>query len=113
MGYLKDRFGMTLMPAKPGVCPKCGRDHEDSFPHDRDSMLYQYTFYDENGIFPSWADAMAHCSEGVKAYWMEQFAARGIDPNERPEVATMQFEIKPNPHAPAVGIVTIKKEDEP
>lgn len=113
MGFLNDRFGMTLMPAKPGLCPKCDRKHEDGWPHDRDSLLFQYTFYDEHGYFPSWADALEGCSEGVKAYWTEQLTACGIDLNERPEVTTMQFEIKPDRNAPAVGIVTVKKEEKP
>lgn len=113
MGFLNKSFGMTLMPAKPGVCPKCGRDHEAGWPHDRDSLLFQYTFFDEHGYFPSWNDALEGCSEGVKAYWTEQLTARGINPDERPEVTTMQFEIKPDRNAPAVGIVTVKKEEKP
>lgn len=28
-----------------------------------------YKFYFEHGRWPTWADAMAHCSDEVKAAW--------------------------------------------
>ena len=55
-----------LMPAKPGTCPQCAVKHEPEAPHNKDSLFYQYYFYNENGRWPTWEDAMAHCSEDVK-----------------------------------------------
>lgn len=111
MGYIQERFGMMLLPkTKPGTCPMCGRKHEEGWPHDRDSLCYQYKFYDEHGRWPSWADAMAHCSDAVKAYWKEQLAARGISLEAEPETVTMSFEVKADRNAPPAAIVTVEKE---
>ena len=74
MGHL----GMTLLPAKPGTCSECAVDHPAHYPHNRDSLYYQYRFYDQHGRWPTWADAMAHCDEQMKAFWREQLTARGV-----------------------------------
>lgn len=59
---------MTILPPKSG-CPECGTDHPHDQPHNRDSMVYQYQFYGTHGRWPTWSDAMAHCSDEVKAAW--------------------------------------------
>lgn len=113
MGYLDQRFGATLLknPA-PGCCPECGRKHDADWPHERDKLYYQYKFYDEHGYWPSWADAMAHCSEDVKAYWKQQLEAYGIDLDERPETIKMGLEVKQTPAGrPPVAVVTVRKEE--
>ena len=114
MGYLQERFGATLLkPLAPNLCPMCGREHEEGWPHDRDKLYYQYKFYDEHGYWPSWADAMAHCSDAVKAYWKEQLEARGISLDERPDTVRMSLEVKADRNSPPTAIVTVtKKEDQ-
>lgn len=94
MGYLNERHGMFLMPTKPGVCPKCGIDHPEDQPHNRDTLLYQYTFYDEYGRWPSWADAMAHCSEAVKAVWTRELTNHGIEVGEFPETGYVELAVE-------------------
>lgn len=60
---------MLLLPPKEGTCPVCAWDHPDHQPHNIESMYYQYRFYGVRGRWPTWADAMAHCSEEVKEVW--------------------------------------------
>lgn len=83
MGYLKKRYGMSLMGKVPeGTCPECAVKHSPEQPHNRDSLAYQYKFYDEHGRWPTWADAMAHCPEPVKKYWKQELEKRGVDVKE-------------------------------
>lgn len=56
----------TLMPPKKGTCSECGVNHPPEAPHNKDSMFYQYKFAKENGRWPSWDDASAHCTDEVK-----------------------------------------------
>lgn len=50
MGYLKDIHGMTLLGNVPeGTCPECAVPHDPEQPHNRDSLAYQYKFYDQHG----------------------------------------------------------------
>ena len=80
MGFLNDRHGMMLMGrTPPGTCPMCAVKHDPEQPHNRDSLTFQYKFYDEHGRWPTWADAMEHCSEEVKAYWKAALKARGVE----------------------------------
>ena len=72
MGILKDIYGITLLDKTPeGTCPECAVKHDPELPHNRDSLAYQYKFYDKNGRWPTWEDAMAHCSEEVKDAWQQ------------------------------------------
>lgn len=61
----------TLLPCAPGVCQECARDHDASLPHNQQSLYYQYKFYGENGRWPTWDDAMAHCTPEVRARWQQ------------------------------------------
>lgn len=77
----KREIGMEeiqIIPPRPGTCPECAVDHDRTMPHNRDSLYYQMRFRQRNGRFPTWADAMAHCSDMVKAYWTGELAKRGI-----------------------------------
>lgn len=65
---------MTLLPAKPGTCPECAVKHDPQLPHNRDSLYYQVKFKMANGRHPTWNDAMAHCTDEMKARWREAFA---------------------------------------
>lgn len=83
MGYLNDRHGMMLLGrTPPGTCPMCAVKHDPGQPHNRDSLTYQYKFYDEHGRWPTWADAMAHCTPEVKEYWVQALTARGVTVEE-------------------------------
>lgn len=59
MGYLNNKHGMTMIGATPpGTCPECAVAHAPDQPHNRDSLCYQYKFYDAHGRWPTWEDAM-------------------------------------------------------
>ena len=62
----------------PGACKKCATIHKADQPHDRDSLYYQNWFRRRYKRFPTWADAMAHCSEETKAAFTTTLARRGI-----------------------------------
>lgn len=55
-----------LLPPEPGTCVECGVEHPLEDLHDAGSLFYQYKFYAEHSRWPTWTDAMAHCSEEVK-----------------------------------------------
>lgn len=78
LGDPRKDAGFTLLPAPPGVCSQCARDHEPDEPHDAQSLHYQYAFYAEHDRWPTWDDALAHCSEDVQAAWRQALAERGI-----------------------------------
>ena len=78
MGKLNE-MGFTLLQGVPeGTCPECAVKHPQEQPHNRDSLFYQYKFYNEHGRWPKWEDAMAHCPEEVKMLWIEQLQKLGI-----------------------------------
>ena len=60
-----------LAPPGPMVCQTCAVRHEPDLPHDLYSLYFQYWFYAEYRRWPSWADAMAHCTAEVQAQWVE------------------------------------------
>lgn len=83
MGILKERHGMIMAgTTPPGTCPMCAVKHDQDQPHNRDSLTYQYKFYDQHGRWPTWADAMAHCSPEIKACWREALEQRGVTVGE-------------------------------
>lgn len=63
---------LMLMPARAGTCPECATVHEADEPHNRGSLFYQIKFRHAQGRDPTWADALAHCSEAMKAAWQEE-----------------------------------------
>lgn len=73
---------MTLVGKVPaGTCPECAVKHDPWQPHNRDSLTYQYKFYDKHGRWPTWEDAMEHCSDEVKEVWKTALQAHGVKIN--------------------------------
>lgn len=70
--------GWTMLPAKEGTCEHCATAHEASLPHNQQSIFYQYTFYNLNGRWPTWEDAMAHCEPEMQEQWWKGLAEHGI-----------------------------------
>ena len=62
-----------------GRCPLCADKHDEREPHNRDSLYYQQKFYRLHKRFPTWADAMAHCSTITQAAFREKLKKRGIE----------------------------------
>lgn len=71
--------GGMLMACASDVCQECAVKHDPEMPHNQQSLYYQYKFYAKHGRWPTWADAMAHCSEGVREYWKLALRERGIE----------------------------------
>jgi hypothetical protein len=71
----EERGAFTLQPAPPGTCPVCADQHEPAEPHNAESLHYQYAFYAERGRWPTWTDAMAHCTPEVRTLVREQLVA--------------------------------------
>lgn len=81
MGYIKEKTGMTLLGTPEGTCRECGVRHDPELPHNKHSLAYQYNFFDKHGRWPTWSDAMAHCSEEIKEMWAEELMKRGEELN--------------------------------
>ena len=69
----------TIFPAPEGTCPECAVAHDPKQPHNQQSLYWQYKFYNKHGHWPTWKDAMAHCSEEIKQFWMNALKERGIE----------------------------------
>lgn len=82
---------MSLLPPAPGKCPACGFDHEPAMPHNRDALYYQYRFKMLRGRWPTWADAVAHCSEEMAEFWRQELVIAGAwsepEEHEGPPIA--------------------------
>ena len=56
---------------------ECAIHHAPDQPHNAQTLQYQYTFYARHDRWPTWADAMAHCSKGTRELWEEALRERG------------------------------------
>jgi hypothetical protein len=68
---------MQLLPPPEGTCPVCAVAHEPELPHNQQSLYYQYRFYGVRGRWPTWADALAHCSPAMREHWERELRAKG------------------------------------
>ena len=67
-----------MLDAAPGTCPDCAVKHDPTQPHNQQSIHYQYSFFADNNRWPTWADAMDHCSDEIKNQWIEALSEKGI-----------------------------------
>jgi hypothetical protein len=79
IGEIAPEGGLMLLPCKPDVCQECAVDHTPDLPHNNQSLYYQYHFYFKHGRWPTWKDAMAHCTDEMKAFWIEQLGKMGAE----------------------------------
>ena len=75
---------VKLIPPRPGCCRICAAMHKPEEPHEKDSLYYQNRFFKKHRRFPTWEDAMSHCSEDVKAAFREELSRRNIDVDSTP-----------------------------
>ncbi|WP_439627423.1 hypothetical protein [Gemmata sp.] len=75
--------GFRMPPGPPGTCEWCCVAHQPDQPHNQQSLPYQMRFHAINKRWPTWTDAMAHCSAEVKAVWrahlVEMMRANGME----------------------------------
>ena len=74
----EDEAHILLSPPLAGLCPECATEHDPAEPHDMDSLYYRHKFRRRHGRFPTWGDAMAHCTDDVRARWTAELEARGM-----------------------------------
>lgn len=58
-------MGFNKMPEAnnpSAVCPECLTSHLPTAPHNLDSIYYNCVFYGVHNRWPTWADAVSHCS---------------------------------------------------
>ena len=80
MGFLQEKHGIVMLGLTPeGTCPMCAVKHDPRQPHNRDSLTYQYKFYDQHGHWPTWVDAMAHCTPEIQKAWCDALQDKGIN----------------------------------
>lgn len=73
---------MHILPPAPDTCQECAVKHEPSLTHDNRSLYYQVTFYNKHKRYPTWDDAMAHCSPEVKQATVEVLTKNGLYKSE-------------------------------
>ena len=69
--------GMFLLPCGPDVCQECAVKHGEGEAHNKQSLYYQYKFYAKHGRFPTWKDAVAHCTKEIQEAWKKELTALG------------------------------------
>jgi hypothetical protein len=67
----------NVLPPAADKCQVCAVKHAPSEPHDAQSLYYQMTFNGMIGRAPTWADAIAHCDDGVKRAWGAELRKMG------------------------------------
>lgn len=75
----------TLLPPAEGLCLACAVAHDPGEPHNQESLHYQYWFRlreakaGREERWPTWDDAMAHCTPEVQDLWRDALRERGVD----------------------------------
>lgn len=72
----KETVHMGLVPPRSGLCSVCAVDHRPEEPHNAQSMFYLYAFYGAHQRWPTWADAIAHCSPPMQVAWKAELVRR-------------------------------------
>jgi hypothetical protein len=70
--------GTFLLPPAPGLCHECGHKHEPDQPHNAQTLYYQYGFANKHGRWPTWKDAVAHCTPEIQKLWKSQLESLGV-----------------------------------
>jgi len=66
--YVVQGTPFRMLRPPPNCCPVCAAPaHADDFPHNRDSLFYQWWFSQTYGRPPTWADAALLCPDEMKA----------------------------------------------
>jgi hypothetical protein len=69
----------TLLPPAADKCQVCAVKHHEAQPHNAESLYYKMWFKKQHDRWPTWKDAMAHCTEEMKAFWVKHLKSHGID----------------------------------
>ena len=66
----------NLLLPRPDVCQECAVDHKPEEPHNVLSLYYRVKFKMDHDRYPTWEDAIAHCSEEIKEIWKVELKLR-------------------------------------
>lgn len=66
-----------VIPPPKDCCQICAVKHAPEQPHNAQSLYYQTVFHGMVGRVPTWADALAHCSDEIKFHWERELRIRG------------------------------------
>lgn len=104
--------GAFMLPPPADCCQECAKKHEPEMPHDALSLPYQYSFANKNGRWPTWADAVAHCTPEMQAAWKDELMKIGgwSEPGDK---KTMPPELRVANKLMGVEVVSPKKTMEP
>lgn len=72
-------FALLRPAVKDGQCPECATVHTPEMPHNQQSLFYQYSFREKHGRWPTWSDALAHCTPEMRAAWVAQLKVHGVE----------------------------------
>lgn len=70
---------LKIVSPAPHLCQICAVAHPPEWPHNAQSLYYQWTFAAVNKRSVTWADAMEHCTDEIKYYWIEYLTRLGVD----------------------------------
>lgn len=76
---LKNPGRFLLLPPAPDTCQECAVYHLEDDPHDKLSLFYNYNFFEAHGRWPTWLDALSHCSPATQKRWLDELKRRGVD----------------------------------
>jgi hypothetical protein len=64
-----ERMSWNILPPPADRCQVCAVKHVPEAPHNATSLYYQMTFHGMMGRWPTWADAVAHCTVETQREW--------------------------------------------
>jgi len=70
--------GMYMLSPPQGHCQVCATKHDPRMPHNKQSMYYSVLFQNTYGRYPTWLDAMAHCSKEMQDAWKAELEKHGV-----------------------------------
>lgn len=73
-----EKKDFVLLPPAKDVCQECAVKHKPEEPHNIQSLYYQISFMMKHGRAPTWADALAHCSEEIKTAWIKELKTHKV-----------------------------------
>ncbi len=78
-------------PREPETCQMCGRRHFAHQPHDPTSPLYALNFRSTERRWPSWKDAMSHCSPKMQDYLLRMLRKHHMSAETHFPALTKEF----------------------
>lgn len=69
----------TLLPPAKDKCQECAVKHDPAQAHNAESLYYKMWFKKQHDRWPTWKDAISHCTPEVQAIWIESLKNHGIE----------------------------------